>query len=253
MSVPKVLHYCWFGGGPKPPLVQQCLRSWQTFAPGYDAVEWTEKSFDISVSDFAVRHYERREWAYVADVARLHILETHGGVYLDTDVEMRRSFDPLLDTGLFLGFMFDCILGTAVIGAEAGHPSLRALLSLYDADSVPTGSVNNEVFTWWMLSAYPDFRLDGRRQSLADRIEIYPKECFERPTRDRRMGYSVHHALGSWQSSKPPPLRRRLTERMLGEIAYAQVAHLRHLRRSPFYAIYREHTGKANRRRSVAG
>lgn len=104
MSIPKVLHYCWFGGAPKPKNIQNCIRSWKKYCPDYEIIEWNEQNFDVSQSLYTRQAYDARRWAFVADYARLKILYEQGGIYMDTDVELLRPLDDLLAYPAFFGF-----------------------------------------------------------------------------------------------------------------------------------------------------
>ena len=83
MSIPKILHYCWFGGAPKPKNIQNCIRSWKKYCPDYEIIEWNEQNFDVSQSLYTRQAYDARRWAFVADYARLKILYEQGGIYMD--------------------------------------------------------------------------------------------------------------------------------------------------------------------------
>ena len=104
MSIPKVLHYCWFGGASKPKNIQNCIRSWKKYCPDYEIIEWNEQNFDVSQSLYTRQAYDARRWAFVADYARLKILYEQGGIYMDTDVELLRPLDDLLAYPAFFGF-----------------------------------------------------------------------------------------------------------------------------------------------------
>ena len=94
--IPKVIHYCWFGGNPKPKLAEKCIKSWKKYCPDYEIIEWNEDNFDISAAPLYVRQaYEAKKWAFVTDYVRLEVVYNHGGVYLDTDVELLKSLDSL--------------------------------------------------------------------------------------------------------------------------------------------------------------
>ena len=123
MSIPKVLHYCWFGGAPKPKNIQNCIRSWKKYCPDYEIIEWNEQNFDVSQSLYTRQAYDARRWAFVADYARLKILYEQGGIYMDTDVELLRSLDDLLVYPAFFGFQHNNEVATGLgFGAEARSP-----------------------------------------------------------------------------------------------------------------------------------
>ncbi len=76
---PKIIHYCWFGGNPKPKIVLQCIESWKKFCPDLEIREWNESNWDISEYAYAKEAYECKKWAFVADVARFDIMQNMGG------------------------------------------------------------------------------------------------------------------------------------------------------------------------------
>jgi len=101
--IPKIIHYCWFGGNPLPELAVKCIDSWQKFFPDYEIKEWNESNFDLNCCDYVREAYEAKKWAFVSDYARFWILYRYGGLYFDTDVEIIKSFDDVIDKGPFMG------------------------------------------------------------------------------------------------------------------------------------------------------
>lgn len=130
--IPKVIHYCWFGRNPKPEMMQRCIASWKKYCPDYEIIEWNEDNFDISQNAYAREAYERKKWAFVTDYARLWIVYHHGGIYLDMDVEVIKSFDQLLSDSAFFGFEDEKSVNTGLgFGAEKGNPVVEAMLRDY--------------------------------------------------------------------------------------------------------------------------
>ena len=103
MSIPKIIHYCWFGGGPINPESRKCIESWKKYCPDYKIIEWNEQNFEISQNRYAQQAYEAKKYAFVSDYVRLAVLYRYGGIYLDTDVELVRPLDELLE---HKGFLF---------------------------------------------------------------------------------------------------------------------------------------------------
>ena len=86
MSIPKIIHYCWFGGGPIGEADRKCMESWKKYCPDYKIIEWNEQNFEISANRYAQQAYEAKKYAFVSDYARLAVVYEYGGIYLDTDV-----------------------------------------------------------------------------------------------------------------------------------------------------------------------
>ena len=101
--IPKIIHYCWFGGNPLPELAIKCIESWKKYLPDYEIKEWNESNFDINCCAYVREAYEAKKWAFVSDYARFWILYQHGGLYFDTDVELIKSIDDLIVKGAFMG------------------------------------------------------------------------------------------------------------------------------------------------------
>lgn len=95
--IPKIIHYCWFGGAEKPTLIKHCIKSWQKRLPNYVIKEWNESNFDVNMAPFCQEAYAAKKYAFVADFCRVYALATEGGIYMDTDIIVLNSFDKFLD------------------------------------------------------------------------------------------------------------------------------------------------------------
>ena len=132
--IPKIIHYCWFGGKPLPKLAIRCRNSWEKSFPGYEIREWNETNFDVNQCEYTKYCYEHKQWAYLSDYVRLWVVETYGGLYFDTDVEVVRRPDELLDAcTAFFGWETPRFLNTGLgFAAEAHHEVVRLMLKKYD-------------------------------------------------------------------------------------------------------------------------
>ena len=114
MSIPKVIHYCWFGNSELPELEKKRLKSWQKKLSDYKIILWNENNSDLSECKYVQQAYENKKFAFVSDYIRIKVLYQYGGIYLDTDVEVLKSFDHLLGAIGFLGFENKTTVGTAI-------------------------------------------------------------------------------------------------------------------------------------------
>ena len=105
--IPKIIHYCWFGKKEFPKLVHNCIESWKKYLPDYEIMFWNESNFDINMLDYTKEAYDNKKFAFVSDVCRVYVLKVYGGVYLDTDVELLKNLDLLLNNKFFFAIEKD--------------------------------------------------------------------------------------------------------------------------------------------------
>lgn len=139
--IPKKIHYCWFGKGEKPQLAKKCIASWKKYCPDYEIIEWNEMNFDVFMNGYTSMCYNEHKWAFLSDYVRLWAVYHYGGIYFDTDVELLRNPDYLLNQKSFFGFetkiiMPDGKLKSSVasglgFGAEQGSEALKYMLAEY--------------------------------------------------------------------------------------------------------------------------
>ena len=120
--IPKIIHLCWMSGDPFPSDIQKCIDSWKRILPDYEIWLWDTKRFDLSTSVWVTEAYDKKKYAFCADYIRMYALFNYGGVYLDSDVEVLRSFNDLLTLPYFIGYESKQYFEAAVIGAEKGNP-----------------------------------------------------------------------------------------------------------------------------------
>ena len=133
-KIPKIIHYCWFGGNPLPEMAQKCLESWKKFCPDYEIMEWNEQSFPVDYNDYVKEAYEAKIWAFVSDVSRLYALVNYGGVYMDTDVELLKPIDEILTYDAISGFESSGNVPTGLMACSKGHEFFKKLLADYDGE-----------------------------------------------------------------------------------------------------------------------
>ena len=218
--IPKVIHYCWFGKGDMPELVERCIASWKVHMPDWEYRLWSEDNFDIASSPQYVREaYEAKKYAFVSDYVRLWALEQEGGVYLDTDVEVLRSFESLLNDTAFIGLEESLALlpGTCVMGCEAHCQWVKDMLSTYkDAKFLKEdGSMDLTTNVQRLGAKMVEGGLQHERkiQYLPQwGLRVYTHDYFSPITSTRVMRktkntYCIHRFAGSWVDGKKNGIR----------------------------------------------
>ncbi len=215
--IPKIIHYCWFGRSPLPPLAKKCISSWKKNFPDYEIIEWNEDNFDVDIIQYTSDAYNAKKYAFVSDYARFFVLNKYGGIYFDTDVEIIKNMDHIISNGPFMGCEHESVLGESplklgvatglCLGVEPNHPFINKLLKHYEAKEFVLPNSNNT--SEHNVVAYTTQILcdDGLRQTNeiqeCSGFKIYPKEYFcptlikGRPIiTDKTV--SVHYYAASW-------------------------------------------------------
>ena len=164
--IPKKIHYCWFGKGEKPKLAKKCITSWKKHCPDYELIEWNEDNFDINMNAYTKWCYENKKYAFLSDYVRLFVVYQNGGVYFDTDVELIRNIDVLLNDQAFFGFETDGLdvsnPKNADINSGLAFGSVASGLAFGSvASGLAFGSVASGLALQAMLKEY-DILLDGK-------------------------------------------------------------------------------------------
>lgn len=230
--IPKIIHYCWFGGKPMDKLGQKCLDSWKNFFPDYEIKEWNESNFDVNCCQYVREAYEAKKWAFVSDYARFKILYEQGGVYFDTDVEVIKPFDDILLKGNYMGCERN---GNAVapglgMAVNPGLSIIKEIIEDYEQSSFikADGTYDLTTIVERTTKILKKHGLANRNeiQTVAD-INIYPPEFFCPINMETgkltitQNTYSIHRFAGSWEkkSNKFRGRVYRFVNRMFGEKA----------------------------------
>lgn len=210
--IPKIIHYCWFGGSPLPPLAVKCIDSWKTHCADYQIIEWNENNFDVNINRYSREAAEVNQWAFVSDVARLYIVYTYGGVYLDVDVEVLKSIDRFLKDDMFMGFESFYNIATGLgFGAKKNFYLLKKMLDEYDEISFinADGTLNRTPCPLYTTETMrkEGFTINNQKQTLKG-VNVYPSEYFcpkVSYTGDIYITsntHTIHHFLASWWSDE---------------------------------------------------
>lgn len=217
--IPKVVHYCWFGGAELSPLANQCIASWKKYLPDYELKLWNETTFDVDSNRFAREAYAAKRWAFVSDYVRAFVLHEYGGIYMDTDVEVLRNLDCFLVHPAFSGFENNSLIPTGIIGSCSNHWWMGELLDYYENRSFYRENGREDIkpntFLISALAKKHGFIEGNQYQVLDGDVHIYPNEyfCPKDPRNNQIMltenSYTIHHFAGSWL-----PLNRRIKKNL---------------------------------------
>ena len=131
--IPKKIHYCWFGRGEKPKLAIRCIESWKKYCPDYEILEWNEDNYDVNKNEYTSWCYRNKKWAFLSDYVRLDVVNEHGGIYFDTDVELVKPLDDLLEYEAFYGLENDTTVATGLgFGSIANHIIISDMIREYE-------------------------------------------------------------------------------------------------------------------------
>lgn len=179
--IPKIIHYCWFGGKKKPAVVQDCIKSWKKHLPDYEIIEWNEKNVDLS-HPFLSKAYLDKKWAFVADFVRLEKLIEIGGVYLDTDMFLLKSLTELMQTPAFIGLESERYVSCGIIGAIPNHSYILKCYSFYDRLHLYDDFTYDSIIIPKIITKIYRERYHQNSYSLSPNIHedliVYPVEYF---------------------------------------------------------------------------
>ncbi len=206
-SIPKIIHYCWFGNNEKPALIKKCIESWKKYLPEYELREWNDDDLAQCENQYVKEAYKEKKWAFISDYFRLYALYNFGGIYLDTDNEVFKSLDEFLNLEFFTSYQeyktppkpF-----TALFGAKKGNKIVKELLdeynglSFYDEHGDINLYTNTDRVEAYFMRKYniaPPYN-PNKKIELENGVIIFPSTYFCKFDED--ISYAVHHFNGSW-------------------------------------------------------
>ena len=238
--IPKIIHYCWFGGKPLPKSAEKCIASWRKFLPDYEIKEWNEQNFDVNIIPYTAEAYQARKFAYVSDYARFWVLYRYGGLYFDVDVEVIKPMDDIIARGPFMGCESSSVEGAAPselgvapglgLGVNPGLGLVKELLGIYEQMGFESENQNRAAGIYKTVVSYTTDLLvsHGLKNmpeiQLVDGIYIYPKEYFNPLEHINQLHItentrSIHWYDGTWQPKRYRAFRRVV--RLLGPKVYS--------------------------------
>ena len=224
--IPKIIHYCWFGGKPLPKLALKCKSSWEKFFPDYEIKEWNETNYDVNAVPYTKYCFEHKLWAYLSDYVRLDVVEREGGLYFDTDVEVvKKPTDLLNSCRAYFGWETPEYINTGLgFAAEAHHLAVKNMIQMYD------GLVVDGIYQYEDMQGCPQLNTkalipfglqqNGSRQKVCN-AEILPMD-FLCPLKDATgelnktpntisihwFSKSPHGKMAAWRNKLTRPLRK---------------------------------------------
>lgn len=211
-KIPKIIHYCWFGGNKLSGLSHKCIESWKKNCPDYEIIRWDENNFDIKYNRYVKEAYESKNWAFVSDYVRLYVVYKYGGIYLDTDVELLKNLDQLLKYSGFMGFEDQEKVATGLgFGAIKNNEIIYEMLMDYENisfikedgsfDLMPCPQRNTN-------SLLKRGLITNNSKQIIDDMVFLPTEymCPKDYTTDKLNvtdnTYSIHHYNASWHTDE---------------------------------------------------
>ncbi|WP_370760513.1 glycosyltransferase family 32 protein [Faecalibacillus intestinalis] len=206
--IPKIIHYCWFGKGKMPEEANKLIETWKENCPDYEIIRWDESNFDIESNDYVKEAYKCKKYAFVTDYVRLYALYNYGGIYMDTDVEVCKSFDELLNNEAFSGYESTDFIPTGTMASSKNNKWIKLLLDDYKnihflKNGIMDLTTNTQRITETTLKNY-NIKLDGRI-IITDDFTIYPfdylcaKDWYTGKIYKSDNTYTIHHFAKSWQ------------------------------------------------------
>lgn len=232
--IPKVIHWCWLSGDPLPSFLASCIESWKKHLPDYEIKLWNMQNFDVNSVPYVAEAVKRRKWAFACDYIRAYALYTEGGIYMDSDVFVRKNFDFVLQNRAFsametypsefpkakemgwiddegnkspdVRFVHATSIQAAILGAEKGHPFFKDCLDYYHTHSfiLEDGSIDTEMISPYIfaeLAVKYGFKYQLEGQLLAEGFRLYDSNIFAPESiAASRDTYAIHCCAGSWRN-----------------------------------------------------
>lgn len=233
--IEKKIHYCWFGGKELPELAKKCIASWKKYCPDYEIVEWNETNYDLCKNEYVKYTYEHKLYAFLTDYVRLDVIDQQGGIYLDTDVELLKPIDDLLECKAFMGLEAIGQVNTGLIfGAIKHHNFIKENkkyyenLSFLDEDG-NFRRINCVSITTDLLRKY-GFKDEDKIQEVRE-VTIYPIQYFcpldyaSNILNVTKNTYSIHWYSGAWLNLKDKIKQKcgRAIYKIFGKKKYYQI------------------------------
>jgi len=218
--IPKKIHFCWLSNDPYPNIINKCINSWNKILPDYEFIIWDTKSFDVEKNTWVRQAVESKKYAFAADYIRLYAIYNFGGIYLDSDVEVLKSFNNLLHLPYFIGSEGDGNIEAAVFGANKKCDWIGDCLKYYNKKSFikKDGSYEtltlpnimmNQISKSKVIHEISSYDLNTLKNEYSkNKLIMFNQDLFCAKNyatgviKTTKRTYSIHHFQGSWLSRK---------------------------------------------------
>ena len=210
MSIPKIIHYCWFGPNELPETELKCIASWKKYLPEYQIMFWNEKNFDINSVEYVKQAYELKKYAFVSDYVRFNVLYKYGGIYLDTDQEILQNIDRFLENDIVLGFENRTMIAAGLIGAISEHPFIYDVMNYYETNNFVENDIMDTTTVVQIMTnilVQKGFEKENKDQFI-DGIHLYERDYFYPKLLDKggfgvtERTVAIHHGSASWLTER---------------------------------------------------
>lgn len=236
--IPKIIHLCWLSGDPYPAEIQKCLDTWKKYLPDYEVWVWDTKRFDINSTIWTKQAFEAKKYAFAADYIRLYALYNYGGIYLDSDVLVYKSFDPLLNLPYFVGADQIRSFEAAVIGSMPKCKWIKDLLDSYNGKSFIKEDGSYDMlalpchfklvlkdlgYRFWKVSNLSslkpqNFNIENKEMFVFDRCFFNSRNAIE--VHQTSKSFCAHNYAGSWQKQNKKKSIKRVLPKWFVKLVY---------------------------------
>jgi hypothetical protein len=229
--IPKIIHFCWLSDDEFPPLIKRCMDTWKVKLPDYEFVHWNREKFNLDSNIWVKQAFETKKYAFAADYIRLYAVYHYGGIYLDTDIEVVKSFDDLLNRPYFAGAEGEGIIEAGVFGAEKHSLWVKQCLDYYkdktfiqsdgsfDTLTLPRIMMQQISLIKTFKELFPKDISPQEQANQKDFMYMFPKDFFcaknhgTGQIEQTNNTYCIHHFAMSWVNKNHtmlPNLKRKL-------------------------------------------
>jgi len=227
--IPKIIHWCWLSKNEYPQMVKDCLDSWHKYLSDYEIRFWNTDNFDVSSTAWTQWAFENKKYAFASDYIRYYALYNFGGIYLDSDVEVLKSFNDLLQYDSFMGFEYMGLPEAAVIGAKKGTVWVKSCLEWYETAGIdrlnniermlaPRILKTNYENTMRMKLLDTDTIAQVDNHIILPFYYLSPKNFFSGKIIQKSETYAIHHFESAWMKQNIKTKIRRLIHAIIIKI-----------------------------------